>query len=56
GAGLIDAASDGNLAGVKQLLACGAPIRSRDGEGLTPLHRASVAGHASVAGLLLLDG
>ncbi|CAM9598019.1 unnamed protein product [Scytosiphon promiscuus] len=56
GAGLMEAASDGNLAGVKQLLSCGAPVRSRDAQGLTPLHRASVAGHAGVAGVLLLDG
>lgn len=56
GAGLMEAASDGNLAGVKQLLAGGAPIHSRDADGLTPLHRASVAGHASVASLLLFDG
>lgn len=56
GAGLMEAASDGNLAGVKQLLACGAPVHSRDEHGLTPLHRASAAGHASVAGLLLFEG
>ncbi|CAM9426553.1 unnamed protein product [Ectocarpus sp. 6 AP-2014] len=56
GAGLLDAASDGNLAGVRQLLAAGAPLHARDLEGHTPLHRASVAGHAGVAEQLLSNG
>ncbi|CAM9282323.1 unnamed protein product [Ectocarpus fasciculatus] len=56
GAGLLDAASEGNLAGVGQLLAAGAPRNSRDLEGHTPLHRASVAGHAGVAERLLSSG
>lgn len=53
GSGLLETASDGNLLGVKQLLAGGAALHARDAEGRTPLHRASVAGHAHVVGLLL---
>lgn len=56
GAGLLDAASDGNLAGVRQLVAAGAPLHSRDLEGHTALHRAAVAGHAGVAEQLLSRG
>lgn len=51
--GLIGAASDGNLEGVRQLLSAGAHLRSRDQNGFTPLHRASVAGHIRVVERLL---
>lgn len=53
GSGLLEASSDGNLLAVKQLLAGGAPRHARDAEGRTPLHRASIAGHAHVVGFLL---
>lgn len=53
GSGLLEASSDGNLLAVKQLLAGGAPRHARDAEGRTPLHCASVAGHAHVVGFLL---
>lgn len=56
GAGLLEAASDGNLEAVKQLLVGGAPLHSRDPDRLTPLHRASAAGHVSVVGFLLVSG
>lgn len=55
GAGLLEAAADGNLEAVKQLLAGGAPLHSRDPDRLTPLHLASAAGHGSVVGFLLLS-
>ena len=55
GSGLLEASSNGNLLAVKQLLAGGAPLHTRDAEGRTPLHRASVAGHAHVVGFLLRE-
>ncbi|CAN0135498.1 unnamed protein product, partial [Pylaiella littoralis] len=56
GAGLLEVASDGNLEAVKQLLVGGAPLHSRDRDRLTPLHRASAAGHGGVVEFLLLSG
>lgn len=53
GSGLLEASSDGNLMAVKQLLAGGAPVHTRDAEGRTAMHRASEAGHAHVVGFLL---
>lgn len=53
GSGLLEASSDGNLLAVRQLLAGGAVLHTRDAEGRTPLHRASAAGHAHVVGFLL---
>ncbi|CAN0279843.1 unnamed protein product, partial [Laminaria digitata] len=55
GVGLLGAASDGNQEGVKQLLLAGANVRQRDEQGLNPLHRASLAGHADVVRELLAD-
>lgn len=53
GLGLLGAASDGNREGIRQLLLAGANVRKRDPEGLNPLHRASLAGHADVVMELL---
>ena len=55
GAGLLGAASDGNREGIRQLLLAGADVKTRDEEGLYPLHRASLAGHADAVKELLGD-
>lgn len=53
GVGLLGAASDGNREGIRQLMLAGASVRKRDQDGLNPLHRASLAGHADVVRELL---
>lgn len=53
GVGLVYVASDGNLEAVEQLIAAGATLTARDRDGCTPLHRASLSGHADVVARLL---
>jgi hypothetical protein len=53
---LLDAASDGDAARVKELLRKGANVNARDESGHTPLHHAAYRGHAEVAELLLERG
>lgn len=55
GTALLGATSAGHLEGVQQLLSAGATLRARDVNGSTPLHLASSAGHAHIAGKLLAD-
>lgn len=56
GVALLGAATEGNLEGVKQLTSAGAKLRSKNRNGLTPLHLASVAGHVGVVRRLLGNG
>lgn len=53
---LLQAARDGDLAGVKQALAAGAPIESRDADGRTPLLLATHGRHLPVALWLIERG
>jgi len=53
---LIDAASRGDLAGVRTALAEGANVRAMDGEGATALVRAAYGNHVEVAEALLEAG
>ena len=55
GADLLRAAADGDAARVKALLAQGAPLEARDGEGNTPLLRATLANHEAAATVLMLS-
>ena len=53
---LHQAAADGNLDQVKKLLATGADINAKDGDGKTPLHLAARAGNREIAMLLIDKG
>lgn len=53
---LREAASNGNLARVKQLLGEGADVNAKDNSGLTPLHFAVIGGHEDVFELLISKG
>jgi len=53
---LVDAAKAGTLEAVKQHLAGGANVESRNQEGLTALHMAALKGHIKVAELLIAKG
>ena len=53
---LHQAAAEGDLGQVKELLAAGAAINAKDGNGSTPLHRAVKAGHRAIAMLLIDEG
>jgi len=56
GAQLLEASSKGDAARVRELLAEGAPIETRDGQGNTPLLRATQGNHALAAGALIEAG
>jgi ankyrin repeat protein len=47
---------DGDLAGVQALLDAGADVNAKDEDGLTPLHRAALAGHKEIVELLITKG
>ncbi|MDU0342314.1 ankyrin repeat domain-containing protein [Bosea rubneri] len=53
---LLSAASSGNLAEVGRLIAAGANLEQRDGQGQTPLLRAVAGNHVAVAKALLAAG
>ncbi len=55
-ADLLSAASSGNLAEVSRLIASGANLEQRDGQGQTPLLRAVAGNHVAVAKALLAAG
>ena len=50
------AAYDGNIEAVKQLLAAGTDVNTKDSSGRTPLHRAASSGCREVAVLLITEG
>jgi ankyrin repeat protein len=52
----IEAARDGDVAGVQAQLAGGADVNAAQGDGMTALHWAAERGHAAVADLLLSSG
>ncbi|MDP7051124.1 MAG: ankyrin repeat domain-containing protein [Verrucomicrobiota bacterium] len=56
GYALIDAAVEGNIEAVKQHLAAGADLNSKDEFGGTPLHNAAMEGHKEIAELLIDKG
>ena len=53
---LHEAAKNGNLSEVRELLDAGIDVNSINGEGATPLHWAAFKGHIDVARLLLKRG
>ena len=53
---LIRAASNGDIEGVKQLLAAGADVNAKYKDGFTPLHRAAREGQKELAELLIAKG
>jgi ankyrin repeat protein len=53
---LIDAAKSGDVEAVRSLLADGADVNTRPGDGMTALHWAAERGHAAVAEVLLASG
>jgi len=53
---LLDAAKEGNLAGVRSLLRRGAYVNTRDDKQRTPLHLALGNGHEAVARFLIEEG
>jgi uncharacterized protein len=55
-AGLLAAASRGDAAEIRRLLADGATVATRDGHGRTPLHVAAHGGHHAAARALLAGG
>ncbi|WP_312540641.1 ankyrin repeat domain-containing protein [Achromobacter mucicolens] len=56
GAQLLEASGKGDTARVRQLLAAGAPLEARDGQGNTPLLRATQGNHAAAAAALIQAG
>ena len=53
---LVDAARDGALAKVEELISSGAPVNARDAVGRTALHYAAENGHIGTVKLLLEKG
>ena len=51
-----DAAEKGNIAAVKQYLADGTDVNTKDSRGETPLHLAAAKGHKEVTELLIAEG
>ena len=53
---IYDAIEDGNIEVVKQHLAAGTDVNSKDKDGWTPLHEAASEGHKSIVELLITKG
>jgi ankyrin repeat protein len=53
---LFAAADEGNIEAVKQAIAAGADVNTKDESLMTPLHWATVGGHKEVAVLLIAKG
>jgi hypothetical protein len=53
---LFGAAETGNIEAVKQHLAAGTDVNTKDEDGGTPLHRAAERGHKETAELLIAQG
>ncbi|SVA30656.1 uncharacterized protein METZ01_LOCUS83510 [marine metagenome] len=53
---IYDATEDGNIEVVKQHLAAGTDVNSKDKDGWTPLHEAASEGHKSIVELLVTNG
>ena len=53
---IYDATEDGNIEVVKQHLAAGTDVNSKDKDGWTPLHEAASEGHKPIVELLITKG
>ena len=53
---IYDAIEDGNIEVVKQHLAAGTDVNSKDKDGWTPLHEAASEGHKPIVELLITKG
>ena len=53
---IYDATEDGNIEVVKQHLAAGTDVNSKDKDGWTPLHEAAYEGHKQIVKLLVTKG
>ena len=53
---LFEAVKQVDLKGIKDFLAKGADVNAKDEDGLTPLHRAALAGHKEIVELLITNG
>ena len=53
---IYDAVEDGNIAVVKEHLAAGTDVNSKDKDGWTPLHEAASEGHNKIIELLVAKG
>ena len=53
---IYDAIEDGNIEVVKQHLAAGTDVNSKDKDGWTPLHEAASEGHKQIVKLLVTKG
>ena len=53
---IYDAVEDGNIEVVKQHLAAGTDVNSKDKDGWTPLHEAASEGHNKIIELLVAKG
>ena len=53
---IYDATEDGNIEVVKQHLAAGTDVNSKDKDGWTPLHEAASEGHKQIVKILVTKG
>ena len=53
---LFKAATEGNIKGIKQLIADGADVNAKDRNGSTTLHAAALTGHKEIVELLIANG